>query len=147
MSVLLAKEDSTHCECGEKSGHCRDTSREGRHLCKGRDLVDQLRKKDDGQAATTQKPAQSRIMSTEAMDAGTPLFSSRAVFISTSESCRLPSQGGVKCPVGEDEVGAGSNNPRHRLTNHSLAVKPSVCCRGLNHGVLAGDLIGGNGNW
>jgi membrane-bound lytic murein transglycosylase B len=49
---------------------------------------------------------------------------------------------GLARPVGEHDVGAGPPDRRQRLEDRGLAVDPAVGGGGLDHGVLAGDVVG-----
>ncbi len=49
--------------------------------------------------------------------------------------------GGLGGPVGEHDVGAGAADRGERLEDRRLAVDPAVGGGGLDHGVLAGDVV------
>ena len=51
-------------------------------------------------------------------------------------------RGGLGGPVGEDDVGAGPSDAGERLQDRRLPVDPAAGGGGLDHGVLAGDVVG-----
>jgi hypothetical protein len=68
-----------------------------------------------------------------------PLFAS-------PERLRLAQKlGGVLGEVGDDEVGAGAADAEERLEHGALGLEPAALEGGVEHGVLAGDLIGAEG--
>src|SRR3954452_15864113 len=54
--------------------------------------------------------------------------------------------GGFGGPVGEDGVGAGSADRGEGFEDGAFAVQPAVGGGGFDHGVLAGDVVRGNGD-
>src|SRR5580658_859820 len=54
--------------------------------------------------------------------------------------------GGVLGEVGDGEVGAGAADAHQRFEDGAVAVEPAFFDGGLEHGVLAGDLVGTDGD-
>src|SRR5690242_15290512 len=54
--------------------------------------------------------------------------------------------GGVFGVVSEDDVGAGAADRGERFHHHAITVNPVVAGGGFDHGVFAGDLVGGQGH-
>ena len=54
--------------------------------------------------------------------------------------------GGVLGEVGDDEVCAGAANAEERFERGAVAVEPAFFKCGLEHGVLAGDLVSADGH-
>src|SRR4051794_12594222 len=62
-----------------------------------------------------------------------------------STSALVQQVGGFGGPIREDRVGAGSADRGEGFQDGAFAVEPAVGGGGFDHGVLAGDVVRGNG--